>query len=625
MARTFHAQTAGWLALLAAAAVAACSGGQATSSSGTTSGTTGFGGSSTGGAHAGGSLAAGGDDGGISFFDAAPQPEAGPPPVECDPTCAAAGGTCKAGFCTLVDNPGSVAPATQTALQGGGTGDPTFAWLYPYDKTVFPRGLLPPKLQFAGTAPTSVYVHISFGTLDYKGYFTGVTPSSVTLSAPMWLAITVAAKGTDAVKVDVTKTTGAVVAGPITETWTIAQGSVRGSIYYETYGSALLGGGNSVGIMKILPGATQPTPFKSGCGNVCHTASADGSTLVAATSETASSAYDLKTAGTTIKALTNYEFAYGGLYPDGSFVVSATNYRLWPNTPSRLYDTATGANIPTASWDSVVKNGGTTAFSPDGKFIAFNHEDTGKGHTLALMPYDPTTKAFGTLADIATDATATLAWPAFTPDSKWVLYHAGSNTSFETDKNATGDLYFTDASTHVSARLDALDGYTTAGAATSYLPANDPGLNFAPTVLPEAVGGYFWAVYTSHRSYGNTLPSKDNGDQNGKLWVAAIDLAPTDGKDPSHPGFYLDGQESGADNLRGFWVLNPCQANGTSCQSGDECCGGYCRDAADGGAPSCTATAGGCSMEFDKCTTAADCCNTTDLCINGFCAASAPQ
>jgi hypothetical protein len=139
-------------------------------------------------------------------------------------------------------------------------------------------------------------------------------------------------------------------------------------------------------------------------------------------------------------------------------------------------------------------------------------------------------------------------------------------------------------------------------------------------VLPEAVGGYFWAVFTSHRSYGNIAPSKDKGDQNGKLWVAAIDIGATPGTDPSHPAFFLDGQELVSDNLRGFWVLNPCQQNGTSCSSGDDCCSGFCVTSADGGALTCgTQPTSSCSPEGDKCTTASDCCTSTDQCIGGWC------
>ena len=180
------------------------------------------------------------------------------------------------------------------------------------------------------------------------------------------------------------------------------------------------------------------------------------------------------------------------------------------------------------------------------------------------------------------------------------------------------------------ARLDALDGYTGAGTTSSYLPANDPQLSFAPTVLPEAVGGYFWVVFTSHRSYGNTLQSMAAGadgtaDELGQLWVAALDLNPTAGKDASHPAFYLDGQELEADNLRGFWVLPPCEQQGGACTTGDECCDGFCRPAGDGGPLECVPPPGGCSNEYELCTTAADCCNGSYQCINGRCAQPAAQ
>jgi hypothetical protein len=148
------------------------------------------------------------------------------------------------------------------------------------------------------------------------------------------------------------------------------------------------------------------------------------------------------------------------------------------------------------------------------------------------------------------------------------------------------------------------------------------------------VGGYFWVVFTSHRSYGNSLASEADlpmdpatgmpaFDALGKLWVAAIDINATAGKDPSHPAFYLDGQELQADNLRGFWVLNPCQANGASCTSGDECCGGFCQPGGGGG-DVCTNTSGGCSNLYESCSTASDCCNAGDLCINNKCALPAP-
>ncbi len=555
----------------------------------------------------------------MTFGEGSPSGDAGPK-GPCDPTCVSVGGTCVAGVCTIVDNEGNVPGATETTLEGGGTADSEFAWLYPYDQTVFPRGLLPATMQFGGTSASDVYVHITASTLDYKGFFTPATgPVRVALAQPMWNAVLAAiSSATDPVTVAVTKLFNGNVTGPATETWFVAQGSLRGTIYYETYDSQILGGIGSVGIMKIQPGATAPTMVKTGCGNVCHTASADGSTLVANTVlGFGSASYDLKNNAAVIFNAGGEIFTYGGIYPDGSFVMSATNYRTWlPGGVSRLYDTTTGTNIPASGWDGVVANGGTTAFSPDGKKLAFVHEDKDNGQTLSVMDFDVSTKSFSNLVDIATHPGAYVAWPAFTPDAQYVVYHVGSNASFETDNDETGDVYTVDLATHTTRRLDALDGYT---GTTTYLPANDPQLTFAPTVLPEAVGGFFWVVFTSHRSYGNLLPSKDNGDEYGKLWVAALDIGAQAGSDGSHPGFFLDGQETTSDNLRGFWVLNPCKGDGLACGSGDECCDGFCRSY-DGGPLVCVPPPGGCSHEYEKCTTSADCCDSGDQCINGKCA-----
>lgn len=573
-----------------------------------------------------------GDDGGSSPGDGTSDtsdgngppgtPDASPPAPACDTAacaCTAAQGTWDGTTCTLVENPGGVDAGTQGTLTGGGTADGAFKFLYPYDQTVFPRGLLAPTLQFAGAAPSAVLVRITSPTVDYTGWFGASNPARVAPSNAAWSAITLAATASP-VSVSVTKISGGAVTGPIKETWKVAQGSLRGIIYYETYGSPILGGIASVGIMKINPGATTPTPVESGCGNVCHTASADGSTLVAASGffGISSSSYDLGGSATVRKAQADQSFVYGGLTPDGKLVMSSSNYRTWTGAASKLYDTTTGANVAAPGWDGTITNGAMPAFSPDGSRIVFNHYDVGKGHSLAVMSFNQATHAFSGLTDIASDASLYLGWPAFTPDTKSVIYHAGNNSAFETDSGndgttSTGDLYKVDVATHTKRRLDALDGYAATG---TYLPASDPDYNFAPTVLPEAVGGYFWVVFTSHRSYGNTLPSLDNNDQNGKLWVAALDIGAAPGVDNSHPAFYLDGQEAAADNLRGFWVFDPCKSDGSGCTAGDECCGGYC-EPGNGGARVCTSTPPACGNEYDKCS-GASCCSGLS-CIDGKC------
>jgi hypothetical protein len=569
----------------------------------------------------------------------------------CDPTCGAAHGTCNGSVCTIVENPGGADQTTQTQLQQGGSADSSFAWLYPYDRTVFGRGLLSPTLQFGGAAADAALVRITSTTVDYTGYFKFTqSPSTLSLPQGSWDAVAAAALPNDPVQVKVTKSASGKASGPIHEAWTIAKGYMRGTIYYETYNSQVAGGNGSVGIMQIQPGNAMPTALKTGCGNVCHTASADGSTLVAATTlgvpivgsalglGGTSTAYDLTNNFATIRQANNDSYTYAGLYPDGSIFMSATNYRGASGSPSRLFETKTGASIAAAGWDKTITNGGTVAFSPDGKQIAFLHEDKDQGHTLAKMDFDRSTNTFSNLVDLATDSSKYLAWPAFTPDGKQVLYHAGSSATFETDCGASGDLFVVDVATKTVRRLDVTDGYT-GNASASYLPANDPGLNFAPTILSEAIGGYFWAIFTSHRSYGNLLASKANstggmamcanpaGDgANGKLWVAAIDINGAPGQDVSHPPFYLDGQELQADNLRGYWVLPPCRKDGQSCTSGDQCCGGYC-GSGDAAGLICTSRPppGSCSKEYDKCTTSADCCDPKDQCIAGRCAQPTAQ
>jgi hypothetical protein len=544
----------------------------------------------------------------------------GAAPVGCDPTCGAAQGTCSGSVCTIADNPGGLDPQTQKQLQLGGSADSTFKWLYPYDRTVFPRALLSPTMQFGGTAADAAYVRIKSTTVDYAGYFK-VTQSPIALSIPQksWNAIAAAALGTDPIEVDVTVSAAGKVTGPIKESWTIAPGRLEGIVYHETYNSPLAG---AVGIMRIHLGDSQPTVLKKGCGNVCHTASADGSTLVADTTITTSASYDLKNDAGTIHAQSDDSFAYGGLFPDGTLLMSSTNYLGGFNTTSKLYDTKTGATIPAAGWDGVITKGGTTAFSPDGKQIAFVHEDKDNGHTLAKMDFDVATKKFSNLVDIATDSKKYVAWPAFTPDGKSVVYHIGSSAAFQAGYGTVADLFIVDIATHTATRLDALDGYLSSTGTGTYLPANDTGLNATPTVLPEAVGGYFWVVFTSHRSYGNLLQSNASSGTLGKLWVAAIDVNAPTGTDPSHPAFYLDGQELKADNLRGFLTVPPCGTQGASCTSGDQCCGGYCAQVS--GALQCTSTPPPCSNELDKCTTQADCCNPADLCINNRCAQPPP-
>jgi hypothetical protein len=155
-------------------------------------------------------------------------------------------------------------------------------------------------------------------------------------------------------------------------------------------------------------------------------------------------------------------------------------------------------------------------------------------------------------------------------------------------------------------------------------------------VNPVPSGGYAWVVFTSRRMYGNVATIDPfNSDPRTtdlsstpttkKLWVAAIDLNAKPGTDPSHPAFYLPAQEILAGNSRGYWVVDPCEQNGASCLTGDQCCSGYCEDV-DGGFV-CGTQPPGCSGLSNKCTTSSDCCGSSQgiQCIDGYCSQPTPQ
>ena len=514
----------------------------------------------------------------------------------------------------LQENPGNVSAGDQSKLLGGGNADAGFKWLYPYDATVFPRGLEAPVLQFGGTAPSAFYVHLKSKFIDYQGFFGGTNPARITLPPATWKTVSQSVQANDPVSVEVTKLAGGLVTGPTKETWTIAPGSMRGTVYYWS---------NNLGrVLRLKPGAAAPDDFLAASGvtgcSTCHAVSADGSTLVIG-GDVATSSFDLKTNKTTLSGI-GRAWAMPALTPDGKYLVQ--NSSPLPGPPGGsdgLWLTATNARVAASGLDGY--HLGMPAFSPDGTKLAYRDESAGPTPgSLRVFDFDPKNAKASNDRELikpgGTAALATIGFPTLTPDAKWVVY--GRGTTLDT-RFGTGDLYIASAATAgVEARLAKVngDGYPFPAG------ARDLGWNFEPTFAPVASGGYFWVVFTSRRTYGNVLTGTK--DATKQLWVVAIDQNAQNSQDASHPAFWLPGQAVDSLNMRAFWALDPCKANGTSCETGDECCGGFCRSDGDGGL-ACVPPPTGCAQEFEKCTTAADCCNGGSLCINGHCAKPPPN
>jgi hypothetical protein len=589
------------------------------------------------------------------------------------------------------DYGGPVDPATKTVLDGPATPPGSAAelgFLYPYDKTVWPQGILAPLLQWQSThasATTAVKIHLAEKGFTFDGYYAAPGWVNEPIDEGAWSKALYGNQG-DPLEVDVYITDGTTSWGPITEHWTVARGVLQGTVYYNSYNSQLTGSGNGT-VLAIKPGAIAPSlaiPGSQTDCHVCHEVSANGGTLFMEDSTySTEGSYDLTNSGSLIASYTgnapdgtsnDSKFVWSGVYPDGTFAMSSSTHTVVYSTlNSDLYATATGnavtygGKITETGWTNVVTQAVTPSFSPDGAHLAFNFWSgpgdgttvSRSGHSLDMVDFDcgagtvdggtpvscgGSTYAFTNLRELYYNATRFVGWPAFTPDSKGIVFHnavkSGSSgwadDQLSTWTGAEAELWYTDLNlTPQPLRMNWLDGLDPTS--TSYLPTNtshpdDTILNYEPTMNPIASGGYFWVVFTSRRMYGNVATGDPWSGYTGapipkKLWVAAIAINPMPGTDPSFPAFYLPGQEINAGNSRGFWVVDPCQANGTSCITGDECCNGFCRQG-DGGGLVCSSNPGGCSQQYEACTTSADCCNgggVTLTCVNGHCAQQNPN
>lgn len=577
-------------------------------------------------------------------------------------------------------------------------------YLYPYDQTVWPRGLLAPLLMWDWALGDADGIRIELETSHKSFSWTGTFGRPAILQQTggkfvrhpipqdVWeMATNTAGSPTidntpDRLTVRLTVSKDGEAYGPIAQTWTIAPARLSGIIYYNSYGTQLaknhgdaIGGDGRFGgaVLSIHVGDTGPklvagstTANTTGC-RVCHSVAPSGSRLVVqhGNDTKKSSAYDLDPNGGSVEHVLANGAEFAGIYSDGSMALTSAGKLI------SLPDDSTP--LPVSGLANVTTNLGTPKFSPDGKRVVFNPMEgpgvTNPRQKLVVMDFDAATGAFSndvTVVDYTGQSAQTRpGWPAFLPDGASVVFHRQSAAGIDgntlgalvTRKGAKAQIHWTSATNDSNVTpLNRLNGLDEQG--QSYLPklkapismgctgdgsqvgsidadhGDDVNLNYEPTVNPIASGGYAWVVFTSRRMYGSVAnippfcsdPRGVNLIDNittKKLWVAAIDLNAQPGKDASHPAFYLPGQELLAGNSLGFWVLDPCKTDGESCQSGDQCCGGYCRPNGEGGSLVCSDAPpdAQCSGLREKCESRADCCDSTNLCVNGFCAEQGPK
>lgn len=541
---------------------------------------------------------------------------------------------------------GTLDDPTKDALTKASSPDGAIKWAYPYDDTVFPRGLAGPTLMWGGTTTSDGYrIALDSPTFSYEGYTKVAAPSRWAFPEKVWQQFTESTSGAATLKV--ARFAGGAAKTVTTLAWRVAPGSMRGTIYYWS---------NREGrVLRIKPGATAPDDFsasvlpasatledgKHDCTMTCHRVSADGSTLISG-GDVFGGSYDLAKntprysfSAATVAARRSWHFA--GINPNGKYVV------LNGNGSGGLYSSADGSAIAGTGLEGIPTWYPT--FSPTGKklfFVDFAKPET----TDSLFSFDfdePSRKFSGRKLLVASSGVPSLpkiAYPTGTPDGNWVVYQRGKvNADTRGDcipgkpsceYNNRGDLYMASAVDSVpEIALSKLNGTGYPFAAGT----RDAQWNFEPNMAPVASGGYFWIVFTTRRSYGNAYEGVGPTDAPNvkQLWVAAIDTTVTPGKDPSHAAFRLPGQAltfSGGNslNMSGFWALEPCKTDGVTCSAGSDCCGGFCEKAAGAATGKCTPTKPACSADGDKCDKDEDCCNKGlgARCLGGFCAEKPP-
>jgi hypothetical protein len=548
---------------------------------------------------------------------------------------------------TGADNPAGVTPDEAKTLIAGG--DPAgMRFVYPYENTIFPRGMLAPLLMWQGDVPDVVYVHLKAQTFEYKAILRAEANQpgpAVVLPQDVWLKAGLQTKGRDdPFTLELSARANGRVMGPIVLHFNIAQATIKGSIYYNSYVSTL----SLAGSIFRIPAGGNAELFIGGAGCYgCHTVSANGERLLSHTGFDPGSSYAL----TPMTQPNPPQLAaaplpgFPGLSPDGKVYI-ASAHPPGPVRPqgtpmeailvndSNLYETDTGQLL---AGSGVVTGAMMPTFDPNGALLAFTDFGVAQGRGIAVMDFDPGARKLTGHRVVFTDTDRYPGWPFFLPDSKAIIFARGVNPQFSGNgagvipgSGALGpesDLYMVDLASGKNTILARAMGLNSDSDPTGYVPfgAEDLHKHYYPTVSPVPAGGYFWLFFDSIRHYGNL-------GQQRQLWGCAIEIR-ADGDyslDRSAPAFYLPGQEFGTGNHRAFAALDPCKKDGDSCKSAVDCCGGTCnfpppQENIEPVGSCAPPTMNMCAKEDEKCQTDRDCClpfagEPPLSCIAGICA-----
>jgi len=508
-------------------------------------------------------------------------------------------------------DPDPVDPGTKAALDTANQADPTVSLLYPYNFTVFPRGLQGPTIQWNGGNDSDVYnIHIVSPTFELNWY--GAVPNPSRWDFPklpddIWLKLTDSTEGD--LTIELKRFDGATAYTTGTQFWSIAPANLAGTIYYWAV--------NQGDVLRIQPGASAPEQFiekPEGTECVaCHSVSRDGSTIVASQHGGYSPWATFNADGSAIFA-SDSASGFQAISPDGQWILWGQSNGDFLTQPS--YMVLSYQNTIDVAAQMFQDTGWPVhpAWSNDGTRIAYGVRTDGgwldfNNSTLWTVDVDTNNPSFANPVQIVANdpQRPTVSYPTWSPDDAWIAF--GRATQART-RGAAGELWMVHPDGQNAVQLDKANGF-------GHVGDGQTAQNYEPTFVPVPSGGYFWLVFVSERQYGNTLTNQAVDTRTKQLWVTAIDINPQPGVDPSHPAFWLPGQELDNNNMRGYAALDECKDLGDNCEAGYECCSGFCVEV--DGEYVCDNDPPMCSPNLSACSVDEDCCDPEAQCVGGFC------
>lgn len=435
--------------------------------------------------------------------------------------------------------PGAEQLPSQFAAAGVPTdGGPTV--LYPEDGTLMPLNVLPAVFQWTGGAGSSYRFTL---TTPSRAHHVYATDWKWQPEQAFWDRLILESRG-EPVRLEVAELSGGTVSvGPAVSLMFSAQ-AVGGAVYYWAPSAG--------GIVRLPVDEVEPEPFLTP-GTLpcvgCHALSPDGSRLAYTIAAGPPNLGTLGVMGTDenreqfIDPQAGMQIFYPSFSPDNVHLAGTRGANVV------VLNTDTGSvteTLPSPEGTSATH----PAWSPRGNEIVFAAGSPGQDFTLGAANAGLARVQRGPDGEWreptwlvengdAGGAPENLFYPAFSPDSRWVVFNRATTAV------AAG------GSPHGS-QIWVVPSF--GGDAVAMTNANGPDgtTNSWPKWAPSGDDGTLWVAFTSSRPYGRIGAG---GTEAGQIWIAGIrPNAVAPGEDPSFSAYWMPGQNPGDSNHVAYWT-----------------------------------------------------------------------